>query len=81
MTTSHKGIFLRKSLVTFQFLASVFLISGTFIVYKQLQYLKQRDLGFEMAETLVLQGPGGDLDKKQCLCDAFNDAFGGRGRA
>ncbi|RKQ50752.1 putative ABC transport system permease protein [Roseivirga pacifica] len=58
MTTSHKGIFLRKSLVTFQFLASVFLISGTFIVYKQLQYLKQRDLGFEMAETLVLQGPG-----------------------
>ncbi|OEK02729.1 ABC transporter permease [Roseivirga sp. 4D4] len=58
MTTSHKGIFLRKGLVTFQFLASVFLIAGTLIVYKQLQFLKNQDLGFDMQETLVLQGPG-----------------------
>lgn len=58
MTTSHKGIFLRKGLVTFQFLASVFLIAGTLIVYKQLQFLKNQDLGFDIEKTLVLQGPG-----------------------
>lgn len=58
MTTSHKGVFLRKGLVTFQFLASVFLIAGTLIVYKQLQFLKNQDLGFDIEKTLVLQGPG-----------------------
>ncbi len=57
MTTSSKGTFLRKGLVTFQFLASVFLIAGTLIVFEQLTYLKNRDLGFEMAETLVIEGP------------------------
>jgi len=57
MTTSHKGVFLRKGLVIFQFLASVFLIAGTIIVYQQLQFLKNKDLGFTMAETLVIEGP------------------------
>lgn len=57
MTTSHRGIFLRKGLVIFQFLASVFLIAGTVIVFQQLTFLKNRDLGFEMAETLVIEGP------------------------
>ena len=57
MSTSSRGSLLRKGLVTFQFLASVFLIAGTFIVYKQLKFLKEQDLGFEMNETLVLKGP------------------------
>ena len=41
MSTSSRGSLLRKGLVTFQFLASVFLIAGTFIVYKQLKFLKE----------------------------------------
>ena len=58
MSTSGSGVLLRKSLVTFQFIASIFLIAGTFIVYKQLKYLKNQDLGFDMEQTLVLKGPG-----------------------
>lgn len=57
LSTSGKGAMLRKSLVTFQFLASVFLIAGTIIVYKQLEFLKNRDLGFKMESTLVIKGP------------------------
>lgn len=57
MATSSRGTALRKVLVSFQFLASVTLIAGTLIVYKQLQYLKSRDLGFSIEETMVLQGP------------------------
>lgn len=57
MSSSSQGTWLRKILVTFQFLASVTLIAGTLIVYKQLNYLKARDLGFDIKETLVLQGP------------------------
>jgi len=55
---SAKGALLRKGLVVFQFFASVVLISGTMVVYQQLSFMKNQDLGFHMAETLVLKGPG-----------------------
>lgn len=47
---------LRRSLVVFQFAASIALIAGTLIVYKQLNYMKTIDLGFEIAETMVIRG-------------------------
>ena len=56
--SSGSGNMLRKILVAFQFTASVFLIAGTIIVYKQINYLKNYDLGFDMEQTLVLRGPG-----------------------
>ncbi|HZB12434.1 MAG TPA: ABC transporter permease, partial [Chryseolinea sp.] len=52
------GNFLRKSLVVFQFVASVFLISGSLIVYQQLTYMKNKDLGISLDQTLVLKQPG-----------------------
>jgi putative ABC transport system permease protein len=54
---STSGNYLRKGLVVFQFVASVFLISGSLIVYQQLQYMKNKDLGFTIDQTLVLKGP------------------------
>lgn len=54
---SPHGNYLRKGLVIFQFGASVFLISGSLIVYQQLSYMKNKDLGIDIMETLVLQGP------------------------
>jgi putative ABC transport system permease protein len=54
---STGGNYLRKGLVVFQFVASVFLISGSLIVYQQLQYMKNKDLGFTIDQTLVLKGP------------------------
>jgi putative ABC transport system permease protein len=54
---SSGGNFLRKGLVVFQFVASVMLISGTLVVYQQLNFMKNKDLGFNMDQTLVLKGP------------------------
>jgi putative ABC transport system permease protein len=54
---SSSGNYLRKGLVVFQFVASVLLISGSLIVYQQLQYMKNKDLGFTIDQTLVLKGP------------------------
>ena len=54
---SSGGNILRKSLVVFQFLASVFLISGSLIVYQQLSYMKNKDLGMNIDQTLILKGP------------------------
>ncbi len=54
---SARGNFMRKGLVVFQFVASVMLISGTLIVYQQLNYMKTKDLGMNIHETLVLKSP------------------------
>lgn len=54
---SSGGNYLRKGLVVFQFVASVFLISGSLIVYQQLTYMKNKDLGVDIHQTLVLKGP------------------------
>lgn len=48
---------LRKSLVVFQFAASIVLIAGTLIVARQLDYLRSQDIGLNIDQTLVLRGP------------------------
>jgi putative ABC transport system permease protein len=57
MRTSH-GSVLRKSLVVFQFVASVFLISGSVVVYQQLTFMRTQDLGVDISRTLVIKAPG-----------------------
>ncbi len=55
MGTSGNGM--RRALVVFQFAASVTLIASTIIVYQQLAHMRNIDLGFDMTETLVVEGP------------------------
>ena len=52
--TSVKGIWLRKSLVIFQFCTSVILIAGTLIIVKQLQFIQNKNLGYDRENTIVL---------------------------
>lgn len=54
---STKGAFMRKGLVIFQFFASIVLIAGTYTVFSQLNYMKSKDLGVDIEQTLVLTGP------------------------
>jgi len=50
--------FIRKTLVVFQFSASVTLIAGTLTVYRQLIFMRNQALGINIDQTLVIQGPG-----------------------
>lgn len=52
--TGTKGNLLRKSLVVFQFTISIFLISGTLIVYNHLKYIQSIDLGFDKERVVIL---------------------------
>lgn len=52
--SSTKGLFLRRSLVVFQFTISIALIIGTAVVYSQLNYMRNEDLGFSKVQTLVI---------------------------
>lgn len=58
LKNSTRGILLRKSLVVLQFMASVALIAGTFIVYSQLRYMMNQDLGMNIDQVLVVERPG-----------------------
>ncbi len=51
-----KGGALRKVLVSFQFTTSIFLLAVTGIVYQQLQYVKNKDLGFDKDQLIILPG-------------------------
>lgn len=51
------GINLRRGLIVFQFLTSILLISGTYLVYNQISYMKSQELGIDMEKILVLNGP------------------------
>ena len=54
--TSASGKVTRNVLVVIQFTVSVFLISFTFLVYKQLVYLFNTDMGFDRENVLVIDG-------------------------
>jgi putative ABC transport system permease protein len=48
----YASVAFRKSLVVFQFVIAVCLISGSFIIYKQMQYVNNKDLGFNKKQVL-----------------------------
>ncbi len=54
LATGFKGGRLRSFLVVFQFSISIFLIAGTIVVYKQLHYIQNRDLGFNRSQVLIV---------------------------
>jgi putative ABC transport system permease protein len=45
---------LRRSLVTAQFAASIVLIVGTFVLYRQMQFIQQKKLGFESEQVIAI---------------------------
>lgn len=47
---------LRSTLVVFQFTTSIILIIGTFVIYRQMQYILNKDLGFEKDQVLMIEG-------------------------
>jgi len=52
--TSHiSAAGIRRSLVVFQFVLSVVLITGIIIIYNQLNYIKEKDLGFDSDQRLI----------------------------
>ena len=53
---SARGQILRKSLITGQFAVSVILITGTIMIYRQVQYMRRQQLGVNIDQTLVMGG-------------------------
>lgn len=52
-----KGVWLRKSMVITQFIASITLMVGTFTVYRQITYMRSQKLGVNIDQTVVVYAP------------------------
>ncbi len=71
---SKNGLALRKSLVIFQFSLSILLIIGTLVVYQQVHYMLNQDLGIKPAQVLVLDRPG-HWDTARSMHDSYVERF------
>ena len=47
---------LRSVLVVFQFATSILLIIGTIVIYKQLNFIQTKDIGFKKDQVLIIDG-------------------------
>tara|TARA_R110002124_G_scaffold237069_2_gene402305 strand:- start:35 stop:2497 length:2463 start_codon:yes stop_codon:yes gene_type:complete len=50
----RKSTLFRKCLVTFQFTLSIILIIGTAIIYLQIQFIQEKDLGFDESSVVLI---------------------------
>ncbi len=55
--------FLRKILITFQFIISIVMIVGTIVVLDQLEYMQNKNLGFEKEHVVVVRMPDDEVLK------------------
>ncbi len=55
LSAGFKGGRLRSGLVVFQFFISICLIIGTLVIYNQLKYIQNKDLGYSRDQVLVVQ--------------------------
>ena len=70
LSAGFKTGWLRNVLVVFQFGISIFLIVGTAVIYKQLEFIRTRKVGFDREHVMVLQncnplGTGAEAFKEE----------------
>jgi putative ABC transport system permease protein len=68
---SGKRSSFRNVLVVFQFSASVLLIAGTLIIFRQLQFIQQKDVGYKREQLLIIN----NIDKLDNRVEAFKTSL------
>ncbi|MEM1259006.1 MAG: ABC transporter permease [Bacteroidota bacterium] len=61
------GSSIRKSLVVFQFAVSILLIVATVVVYQQLRFIQNKELGYDKEQVLVLEDVNNTNGKEHAL--------------
>ncbi|HEY4108713.1 ABC transporter permease [Puia sp.] len=62
VAAGFRGSWLRGGLVVFQFIISIGLIIATLVIYRQLQFIRSRDPGFNREQVLVIHSAYGAGD-------------------
>jgi putative ABC transport system permease protein len=66
------GAWLRKTLTVFQFVISVFLVVGAFIIQRQLHFIQEKKLGYDREHMLVLPLDGKMMQNINTIKTEFN---------
>ena len=53
--SSKQGTFLRNGLVVFQFFISIVLIAATMVIYRQMEFMQDKNLGFNKDQTVIVE--------------------------
>ena len=72
---AHNGT-LRRLLVVFQFSASILLIIGTLIMYRQISYMLNKDVGFNKEQMLVINRAGALESRVEAFKNAVKEIPG-----
>lgn len=64
LKAGKKGAFFRKSLVVFQFGISVLLIICVITIISQMDYLKNTDMGFDKAQSMIVRLDNREIGRK-----------------
>jgi putative ABC transport system permease protein len=65
VAANTNGLSLRKALVIVQFSITVVLIIGTLVILGQMDFLREKPLGFDSAAVAMIDVPGDSTSKKQ----------------
>ena len=68
--TVVKGAFLRKGLVTFQFVISMVMITSIIVISTQLNYIRNKKLGFDKDNILLIHNVG-RIPNKEAIKEEF----------
>jgi len=72
-----KGGNFRKALIVFQFVISMVLLTGSLVIYNQLQFIHNKDLGFNQDKVVVIPLKNYDLlDRFEALKTELNNVAG-----
>lgn len=73
-TPDNRGLGLRSSLVVFQFIISIGLMICTIVLYKQLDFIQHKKLGYDKDQVLIIQswplGKNEEVFKQKLLQDS-----------
>jgi putative ABC transport system permease protein len=67
MKMTGGNLYFRNGLVVLQFVVSIVLLAGTGLVYKQLNYIRNRNIGYDKSNLLYMQMTGELGDKQPTL--------------
>lgn len=70
--SSGKNTFVRKSLVVTQFFISIFMIAATLLISRQMDFVQNKDLGFNKEATIMVEINNGTIRQN---IDAFKKSF------
>jgi len=71
-----RGKAFRRTLVIFQFVLTTVLIIGTVVVYRQLNYLRRQNLGYEKDQVMIFRLSGNLREKTDLLKTSFENIPG-----